>query len=152
MNESLITLIGIYFLCLFKFIAGPVLGSAAGYSFGKILMVTVSGMMTSVVVFTFIGKKFKELLALRIKKKRLVFSKRSRNIVSLWRKYGEIGIALATPIFLTPIGGTLILISFGTKKSRIFFHMFWSAVLWATIFSLSIERILAIPFFQSLFG
>jgi uncharacterized membrane protein len=152
MSESLITFFGIYFLCLFKFIAGPVLGSAAGYSFWKIILVSVAGMMTSVVVFTLLGTRIKKILALRIKRKNVVFSKRSRSIVSLWKKYGEIGIAFATPIFLTPIGGTLILVSFGAKKRRIFFHMFWSAIFWSIIFSLSIEQILRIPFFDRLLG
>lgn len=152
MSESLITFFGIYFLCLFKFIAGPVLGSAAGYGFWKIILVSVSGMMTSVFVFTMLGLRIKAFLTLRRKKKSIIFSKRSRSIVTLWKKYGEIGIAFATPIFLTPIGGTLILVSFGTKKRKIFFHMFWSAIFWATIFSLSIEQILRIPFFDRLLG
>lgn len=152
MNESLITFFSIYFLCLFKFIAGPVLGSAAGYGFWKIMLVTVSGMMTSVLLFTMVGLRIKSFLAFRMKRKPTIFSKRSRSIVTLWKKYGEIGIAFATPVFLTPIGGTLILVSFGTKKRKIFFHMFWSAIFWATIFSLSIEQILRIPFFDRLFG
>ena len=152
MNEALITFFGIYFLCLFKFIAGPVLGSAAGYGFWEIMLVTVSGMMTSVFLFTFLGKKVQVLFAHRFKRRRPVFSKKSRNIVTLWKKYGEIGIALATPVFLTPIGGTLILVSFGTKKRKIFLHMFWSAVVWAAIFSLGIEQILRIPFFDRLLG
>jgi hypothetical protein len=152
MSETLITFFGIYFLCLFKFIAGPVLGSAAGYGFWKIMLVSVSGMMTSVFVFTMVGLRIKSFLALRKKKKSAVFSKRSRSIVTLWKKYGEIGIAFATPVFLTPIGGTLILVSFGTKKRKIFFFMFWSGIFWATIFSLSIEQILRIPFFDRLLG
>jgi hypothetical protein len=152
MSESLITFFGIYFLCLFKFIAGPVLGSAAGYGFWKIMLVSVSGMMTSVFLFTLIGTRLKKFLALRIKSNRTIFSNRSRLIVKLWKKYGEIGIALATPIFLTPIGGTLILVSFGTKKRNIYFHMLWSAILWATIFSLTIEQILRIPFLDRLLG
>lgn len=152
MSESLITFFGIYFLCLFKFIAGPVLGSAAGYGFWKTILVTVSGMMSSVFVFTFAGNKLKKTLQLRFKRRSAVFSKRSRSIVTLWKKYGEIGIAFATPLFLTPIGGTLILVSFGSKKRKIFFHMFWSAIFWAIIFGLSIEQILRIPFFEKLLG
>ncbi len=152
MIESIITFFGIYFLCLFKFIAGPVLGTAAGYGFWMTMLVTVSGMMSSVLLFTFLGTKIKRALALRIKRKRNVFSKRSRSIVTLWKKYGAIGIAFATPLFLTPIGGTLILVSFGTKKQKIFFHMFWSAIIWAAIFSLSIEQILQIRFFNRLLG
>ncbi|SEF54938.1 hypothetical protein [Algoriphagus boritolerans] len=152
MSESLITFFSIYFLCLFKFIAGPVLGAAAGYGFWLTMLVTVSGMMSSVFFFTFVGEKIKKTLALRFNRKRTVFSRKSRAIVTLWKKYGEIGIAFATPLFLTPIGGTLILVSFGTKKQKIFFYMFWSAIIWSSIFSLSIEQILRIPFFDRLLG
>lgn len=152
MNESLITFFGIYFLSMFKFIAGPLLGNAAGYSLWKIVLVTVSGMMTSVSVFTLLGSQFKRILALRTKKKNPIFSKKNRSIVRLWAKYGEIGIAFITPILLTPIGGTLILVSFGTKKRKIYLHMLWSALLWSTVFGLTIDKILQIPFFSRLFG
>ncbi|OYX21862.1 MAG: hypothetical protein B7Z16_05550 [Algoriphagus sp. 32-45-6] len=152
MNEELIKLLGIYLLSMFKFIAGPVLGSAAGYSFWKILLITTSAMMTSVFTFTLIGTKLKQWTGIKFKTKRPVFSNRSRRIVLLWKKYGEAGIAFFTPLLLTPVGGTLILVSFGTKKRRIYFHMLWSALLWSTIFGLSIKKILQIPFFQVILG
>lgn len=152
MNESLITFFGIYFLSMLKFIAGPVLGSAAGYSIWKIILVTVSGMMTSVFIFTLLGSQFRKILALRIKKKSPVFTKKNRSIVRLWAKYGDVGIAFFSPLFLTPIGGTLILVSFGTKKRKIYFHMLWSALFWSVVFGLSIDQILKIPFFDRLLG
>lgn len=152
MSESLITFFGIYFLSLFKFIAGPVLGSAAGYSLIEIILVTVSAMMTSVFTFTLLGSQFRKKLELRFRKKGPVFSKKNRTIVSLWSKYGEIGIAFLTPLILTPIGGTLILVSFGTKKRKIYFHMLWSAVFWSTFFGMTINQILQIPFFARLLG
>jgi uncharacterized membrane protein len=152
MNESLITFFGIYFLSMFKFIAGPLLGNAAGYSIWETLLVTVSGMMTSVLIFTLLGTRFKKMLALRTKKKSLVFSKKNRTIVRLWTKYGEVGIAFFSPIIFTPIGGTLILVSFGTKKRKIYFYMLGSAVFWALVFGLTINQILQIPFFGRLLG
>ncbi len=152
MSEAVITFLGIYFLSYFKFIAGPVLGSAAGYSIGLTILVTVAGMMSSVFLFTMLGEKFRSYLALRFYKDKPIFSKKNRAIVKLWKKYGEIGIALATPLILTPAGGTLILVSFGTRKRTIYFHMLWSSILWATFFSLTIDRILSIPFFQNLLG
>lgn len=152
MNESLITFIGIVFLTMFKFIAGPVLGHAAGYSLWKIMLVTVSGMMASVFVFTFLGSHFKKILLLHTRKKRPIFSRKNRSIVRLWAKYGEVGIAFFTPILLSPVGGTLILVSFGTKTRKIYFHMFWSALLWSGVFGLTIDQILSIPFFNRLFG
>lgn len=152
MSESLITFFGIYFLCLFKFIAGPVFGFAAGFSFWKMVLVTVSGMMTSVFIFTLVGTEIKLAIEKKWMKDRPIFSKRSRKIVKIWHQYGEIGIAFLTPLVLSPIGGTLVLVSFGTKKRRIYFHMLWSSLFWASVFSLTIEYILAIPFFEKLIG
>jgi hypothetical protein len=152
MNESLITFFGIYFLSMFKFIAGPLLGNAAGYSIWEIILVTVSGMMTSVLIFTLIGSRFKKILSLRIKKKSPVFSKKNRTIVRIWSKYGEVGIAFFSPLLLTPIGGTLILVSFGTKKRKIYFHMLWSSLFWSFVLGLSIDQILQIPLFGRLLG
>lgn len=152
MTEAILTFLGIYFLCWFKFFAGPVFASAAGYGIIETIFVTVSGMMSSVFVFSLIGIKFKKYLELRRSVPKPRFSKKNRRLVTTWGRYGKVGIAFLTPVFLTPIGGTLILISFGTKKRYIYLHMFWSAILWATIFTLSIDTILSIPFFQNLFG
>ena len=150
--DSILTLLGIYFLCWFKFLAGPVLGSAAGYTVIQNVSVTTAGMMTSVILFTLIGTKIKQAFDLRFRKKpKLIFSKKSRRIVNLWSKYGEIGIAFFTPILLSPVGGTLIMVSFGVKKTHIYFHMLWSASFWAIVFSLSIDHLLAIPFVNGLF-
>ncbi len=150
MIESLITFLGIYFLSLFKFIAGPVLGYAAGYGVFGSIAVTVAGMMTSVFLFTLVGSKFKAYLKLRFNKKKPIFSKKNRALVKIWKKYGEDGIVIITPLVLTPIGGTLIMISFGAKKRNIFLKMFLSSLFWATLFCLTIDKILKIPFFQNL--
>ncbi len=150
--EAILTFLGIYFLCLFKFIAGPVLGSAAGYSVFETVLVTVAGMMTSVSVFAFLGDKIKQYMALRAKKPKQIFSKKNRNIVKIWGKYGVLGIAFLTPVILTPIGGTLIMVSFGVPKREIHIHMLWSAMLWAIVFSLTIDRLLSIPILQVLLG
>jgi hypothetical protein len=152
MTEAFFTFLGIYFLCWFKFIAGPVLASAAGYSVLETVLVTVAGMMSSVTVFSVLGIRFKKFLALRRKIPKPKFSSKSRKIVSIWGKYGKVGIAFLTPIFLTPLGGTLLLISFGTQKRQIFIHMLWSSILWAIVFSFSIDLILSIPFFERLLG
>ncbi|MBN3580818.1 hypothetical protein JYB64_00355 [Algoriphagus aestuarii] len=150
MSESIITFLGIYFLSLFKFIAGPVLGYAAGYGVVGSITVTVAGMMTSVFLFTLIGSKFKDFLKLRFNKKKPIFSKKNRTLVKVWKKYGQVGIAVITPLFLTPIGGTLIMVSFGAKKRHIYLNMLLSSLFWATFFCLSIDQILAIPLFQKL--
>jgi uncharacterized membrane protein len=116
MSEAFFTFFGIYMLCLVKFFAGPVLGAAAGYSPWEIIGVSVLGMMTSVTFFTFLGTRVKKAIQARSTKKKKVFTKKNRRIVRIWGSYGELGIAALTPILLTPIGGTLILVSFGSDK------------------------------------
>ncbi|WP_375585161.1 hypothetical protein [Cyclobacterium xiamenense] len=150
MSEYLITFLGIYFLCLFKFIAGPLLGSAAGFSLWEIVFVTVSGMMTSVGLFSFLGEWFRKNWGVIRRKKPNRFSKKNRNIIRVWQKFGVWGIAFLTPVVLTPIGGTVVLTSFGIPKRKILVSMLISALFWATAFGLSIEQLLEIPFFKNL--
>jgi len=150
--DSFLTFLGIYFLCWFKFLAGPLLGSAAGYSVIQTVFITITGMMSSVLIFTLLGTRIKLLLEGNFPRKpKPVFTRKNRNIVHYWKKYGKIGIAFLTPILLTPIGGTLIMVSFGVKKRHIYTHMLWSACLWAVVLSLSIDKILSLSFIQELF-
>lgn len=150
MSDYLITFFGIYFLCLFKFIAGPLLGYAAGYGLWEIVSVTMSGMMTSVLIFTFLGEWFKKNWPIIIKKKKNKFSKRTRNIIKVWQKFGVFGIAFLTPVILTPIGGTVVLTSFGIAKRKIIGAMLVSSFFWSIVMAVSIEKLLEIPFFKSI--
>lgn len=152
MMENILTLLGIYFMSWFKFIAGPVLGSAAGYSLWENVFVTIAGMMTGVLIFTLLGVKIKSIFDRNfVKKPKLIFTAKNRKIIYLWRNYGKIGIAFFTPILLSPVVGTLIMVSFGVKKRQIYFHMLWSACLWSVVINLSIGKILAVPFVHNLF-
>lgn len=140
----------IFFACLFKFIAGPVLGAAAGFSLFEIVTVTVSGMMTTVFTITYLGDWFKSLWSLRITEKRKKFTPKTRRIIRIWKKFGILGIAFLTPIILTPIGGTIVLTTFNVKKRKIFLYMMGSALFWALIMGYSIHWLLNIPFFDFL--
>ncbi len=124
----------VFAISMFKFIFGCLGGALRGFSFLEILIVTVLGMMTSVIIFTYFGIAIRNWFFIIFRKRRKIFSKRSRRMVRIWRKYGIIGVAFMTPLLFSPIAGTLIAVSFGEKKQRIFFHMLWSAILWAVIF------------------
>lgn len=152
MIEYVLTFIAIYILCLFKFIAGPALGAAAGYSLLEIEIVTVSGMMTSVIAFTFVGEWIKRTWVIKIRKNQKRFTNRTRNIIKVWRKFGVWGIATLTPVILTPIGGTIILTSFGISRKRILTSMLISAIFWAFVFGISIHKLLEFPVFNRLSG
>lgn len=125
----------VFAMSMFKFIFGCVGGAVRGFSYFETVLITVLGMMVSVVIFSFFGISIRKWFYRNFRKKRKVFSKRSRRIVKIWRKYGIVGVAFLTPILFSPIVGTLIAVSFGEDKKRIFFHMLWSATLWAVILS-----------------
>lgn len=133
--ERFIDYLVVFAMSMFKFIFGCVGGAVRGFSYFETVVITVLGMMTSVVIFTFFGISIRKWFFKRFYKKRKIFSKNSRRIVRIWRKYGIIGVAFLTPILFSPIAGTLISVSFGEDKKRIFFHMLWSAILWAVILS-----------------
>ncbi|MDH5400325.1 MAG: small multi-drug export protein, partial [Cyclobacteriaceae bacterium] len=126
-------IIFIYFLSGLKFFAGPSLGYLAGLHILLTMFITVAGMMTSVVVFAYFGDWLWRRLILRLTRNQRKFSKRNRRSVRIWKRFGALGIAFLTPILLMPIGGTLILTSFGSPRKKIFTYMLISATFWSVL-------------------
>ncbi|MEO1050620.1 MAG: hypothetical protein AAFX87_08330 [Bacteroidota bacterium] len=118
---------------MFKFVFGPIFGYLADYSVYTSILITVLGMMSSVFVFTFFGEFLKRRVLRRLFRRRKVFTKRNRRFVVIWRKYGIPGVAALTPLLLTPIGGTIVLTTFGSPRRKVFLYMFISAVFWSII-------------------
>jgi membrane protein DedA with SNARE-associated domain len=137
-GAAILKFFSVYLITMVKFIAGPVLGYAAEFPFWITVLLSVAAPMTSVVIFTFFGEFLRERIFRRIIRHRKTFSSRSRRFVTIWKKYGVVGVALLMPIFLTPIGGTLLLVSAGTPRNQIITYMFVSTVAWAFIFTLFI--------------
>ena len=135
MWETILKVASVYFSSMLKFIFGPLGGYAAGLPLIITILVTVAGMMTVVLLFTFFGNWIREKITARFFKKRNRFSKSNRRFVTIWKKYGLIGVAALTPIILTPIGGTLLAVSSGSPKDKIIFYMFISASVWSILFS-----------------
>ncbi len=127
--------LSIVLLTMLKFIAGPTLGYASGFSLFMTILITVTGMMCSVLLFTFLGNLFKRKVLDRWFVRRKKFTSRNRRFIKVWKKYGLNGVAFLTPLIFTPIGGTLLLTSFGSPRRKILLSMFLSAVFWAVIFS-----------------
>lgn len=61
-----------------------------------------------------------------------IFTKRNRQIVSIFRKYGLFGIAFLTPVLLSIPIGTIIANSLESNKRKIFIYMFISLLFWST--------------------
>jgi len=135
MWETILKVATVYFSSMLKFIFGPLGGYAAGLPLVMTILVTVAGMMTVVFIFTFFGNWIREKITAIFFKKRNRFSQSNRRFVTIWKKYGLIGVAALTPIILTPIGGTLLAVSSGSPKDKIIFYMFISASAWSILFS-----------------
>ena len=128
-------IISIFLLTMLKFIAGPVGGYAAGLHMILTIVLTVGAMMSSVLVFSYLGATLKRRFLDRIFTKRKKFTKRNRRFVVIWNKYGIRGVAFLTPLIFTPIGGTLLMASMGAPRRKIFLSMFLSALFWSIAFT-----------------
>ncbi|PWJ43733.1 small multi-drug export protein [Sediminitomix flava] len=119
---------------MFKFVFGPITGLGMELHIIETITFTIVGMMMSVLILTLAGPVVRNKIIHRlIGKKRKIFSSRNRKAVKIWRSYGMFGVAFLTPLLLTPIGGTLVAVSFGERKIRIISYMFISAVVWSII-------------------
>jgi hypothetical protein len=138
MWEEILKAIPVYVASMLKFILGPLGGYTAGLNLLTTILSTVFGMMTIVFLFTYAGNWIREKVLPRFFHKKNKFSNNNKRFVTIWKKYGLVGVALLTPVILTPIGGTLLAVSSGSPKEKIIFYMFLSASFWAVVFSLAI--------------
>ena len=136
MLSELVKLISVYLFSMFKFVLGPATGVLAGLAFLPTVLLTVAGMMTSVILFTFLGEYTRQWYFKKFQAKNSrTFTRKKRTMVRVWRKFGMPGVAILTPVILSPIGGTIIAVSFGEDKWRIFLYMLISSVFWSVVLS-----------------
>lgn len=122
MSEEIIKAIPLYLLSALKVAFGLFGGYAAGLKMVTTMIVVFAGMMTSVTIITFFGSLLQKGFLKNWFAKR---EEKARN--SKWKKYGLVGIAILTPLLLTPIGGSLLAIVGGYPRSRIMLYMLISA-------------------------
>lgn len=142
MGELVRDYILIFTSSMFKFIFGPVIGIKEGLSLLETVSFTVFGMMTTVFILTFLGTEARKQLIARFSRNRKLFTKRNRRIVVVWRKYGAFGVSFLTPVFFSPIVGTIIVVSFGEKKRKILFYMLFSSVFWGLILTMAGQQLI----------
>ena len=133
MLSELMKYIIVYLISMFKFIGGPAFGSAYDLNLAGTATMSVLGMMTSVTIISFFGLKLRTWIQKKYSFKRKVFTRRNRRIVKIWRGYGEFGVSFFTPILFSPVIGTLLVVTLGGKRKRVFTYMLISAVFWAFI-------------------
>ncbi|GAA4426658.1 hypothetical protein GCM10023188_09020 [Pontibacter saemangeumensis] len=131
MFVELLKYLSVYLVSMVKFFGGPVTGISLGLSYLETVLLTVAGMMTSVLIFSLIGKAVSKWLSRRRKaQQKPVFCKKSRRIVQVWSRFGVSGVAFLTPILFTPIFGTLVAALLGAPRKHIYVHMLWSSLFW----------------------
>lgn len=135
-------------MSMLKFVGGPTIGAAVGLSYWETILFTVLGMMTTVVIISYFGKNIRHWYYSSIFKNRMrrKFTKSNRRFVFIWRKYGILGVSFLTPVFFSPILGTLLVITFGGPKKLMFIYMFLSAVFWALTLAKFLHIILNFKF------
>ena len=132
-----------------KFVGGPITGAALRLNWWETALFTMVGMMSAVTIVSLVGREIQRRIRARSSAQVKLFSRRTRLAVSVWRRFGLWGIACLTPLFFTPIGGTLIALSFKLSLRQFFLPMLVFAALWAIIFSLLIYNIPAVKTFVS---
>ena len=135
MYSELLKYVSVYLLSMTKFMAGPSIGMAVGMPILGTVVISVLGMMTSVLIFSVIGEKsgyprISKLID-------YVKSKKSINdrFMYLWKRFGVAGVTFLTPVFFTPIIGTILVVAMGSPKTKILLYMFLSAVFWSITLS-----------------
>ena len=139
--ELTLKILSIILLTMLKFLFGPTLGYAAGLPMWMTFLISIIGMMLSVVLFTYVGDFIRDRFFKSLFEQKKTFTKRKRLIVKIWTKYGVFGVAFLTPILFTPIPGTLILVSFQTPNILIFRSMLISAIFWSIVFTYIVYKV-----------
>ncbi len=124
-----------------KFVGGPLAGLAFRLSWVETAACTVIGMMLSVIIVTFASEVFFRLSQRFRNTPARRFTRRTRLAVRIWKRSGMAGIALLTPLLLTPIGGTAIAMTFNVKRLKLVSLMLFSAVFWAIIQTLIVYQL-----------
>jgi hypothetical protein len=128
-------------LTALKFFNGPIAGIVMDLTWYETAICSIIGMMLMVTVMSFLGKQVQVWISNYRKTKPKLFSKRTRFAVKIWLKLGIWGIACFTPLFFTPIGGTLLALSFKVPIPKILFSMLVFAVFWGIILTFAIFQV-----------
>jgi hypothetical protein len=65
------------------------------------------------------------------KTEKKLFTPRNRRIVTVWKKYGLIGIAFITPVIISIPLGTIIATRLVPNRKKVFLYLFVSIALWS---------------------
>jgi len=135
MLSEILKYLFVYLLGMTKFMVGPPTGVAIGMPTVWTVVASVLGMMTSVLIFSIIGERTGYPWVTRL----INYVKSKKNInkyfMILWGKFGVVGVTFLTPIFFTPIIGTILVSAMGSPRGKVLLYMFFSAIFWSITLS-----------------
>lgn len=135
MFSEILKYVSVYLLGMTKFMVGPPIGVAIGMPTVWTIVFSVLGMMTSVLIFSLIGEHtgYPRITRLinYVKDKRGI----NKHFMYLWKKFGVIGVTFLTPVFFTPIIGTILVTAMGSPRGKVLIYMFFSAIFWSITLS-----------------
>ena len=146
MISQLLKYLLIYLISMFKFVGGPAFGAAYELNMWGIVIMTVLGMMTTVVVISTFGVRLRQWFEKKNKYRKKLFTSRNRRIVRIWRGYGEFGVSFFTPVLFSPIVGTLLIMALGGRPKKVYLFMFISALFWAITLTTLSDLVLELLF------
>jgi len=132
---TILKYISVFFASGLKFFFGPILGHTYGFHPLIYTLLSVFGMMSTVLLFSFFSQPIKNICA-RFRNPKIIvkrFTSRNRRFVRIWNQFGIKGVALLTPVFFTPIVGSILVNVVGSKKIEIFKWMLISALFWSGV-------------------
>lgn len=136
MKIAIAKYISVALASMLKFIGGPLAGLALKLPWFETALCTLTGMMISVFLVLFAGTALNQILQRYRKATPRRFTRRTRLAVRIWKRAGLAGIALLTPLLLTPIGGTVLAVSFRVPAIRILLAMLASGSFWGVVLTL----------------
>jgi uncharacterized membrane protein len=141
LQQEIWEIISVFLLSTIKFVFGAVpMALAMGFSFFETVVVTSLGGFTGVIVFVFLSdtlvrnfKKRKEQKKdskeIEVVKKK--FTRKNKLIVTIKKRFGIVGISLATPLLLSIPLGCFLAVRYFKNKQEIIAYMFGSILFWS---------------------
>lgn len=142
---ELIKYIPVYLGSMVKFIAGPTAGLALGLGLVETAILTMLGTMTTVFIFMTLGSAIRAWHNKRFpNRNKKVFTKKNRRFVSVWKKFGVLGVSILTPVLFTPIGGAILVAYVGAPKKEVYLYMFLSSTFWAFVVTWGVQLLFSL--------
>jgi len=139
--QSFLEIISVFLLSAVFLVKGGVTSALAlGFPFFKSLTITTLGGITGSLLFIFISDKVITFLKKRrlskkhsAKAKKKNFTFQNKFLVNIKKRFGLLGIAVATPISSYPLGCYIAVRYYPKEKQKIFVYMLISTLTWSFV-------------------